>query len=288
MGKVVVLTSNIKWINEEISIIADEVEYRIGIVEYTDDWSVFKPLLFDKVKESDDEEEEVDKIPETWMNEGEQEPKDGEIWDDENHNSPMKTPTLLKELENGEIRNNDNHKSPELSQSNLTALVVSESTTTMGDTDVRIGESTLGCFGPFLINSSLFSFKSPQTHRISDPIVKTQISTRHNQNKRKWDKSGNRSSKNTRISSTPEPNSTHPGNLAHPQIDRFSFNMDVVHEKSQTVINSDIVPPPIVNVTSTELEETVAIGTKIGFQIDVREPLLIATVGEIREKICYQ
>lgn len=55
MGKVGVITSERKWINDEITIIANGVKYRVGIVDYTDDWSPFKPLPFDKVEESNDE-----------------------------------------------------------------------------------------------------------------------------------------------------------------------------------------------------------------------------------------
>lgn len=49
-------------------IASNGVVYQIGMVEYTDDWSPFKPDLFDKVEESDDEEEDdVEGVSETWM-----------------------------------------------------------------------------------------------------------------------------------------------------------------------------------------------------------------------------
>ncbi|CAH1442453.1 unnamed protein product [Lactuca virosa] len=56
MGKVGVLTSEKKWINEEITITADDVKHQIGVVEYTDDWSPFKPVPFDKVDDDSDDE----------------------------------------------------------------------------------------------------------------------------------------------------------------------------------------------------------------------------------------
>ncbi|KAL4562130.1 hypothetical protein LXL04_034324 [Taraxacum kok-saghyz] len=55
MGKVGVLTSSRRWINEEITISANWNMFWIGVVEYTDDWSPFKPVPFDKVEESDAE-----------------------------------------------------------------------------------------------------------------------------------------------------------------------------------------------------------------------------------------
>ncbi|CAH1416427.1 unnamed protein product [Lactuca virosa] len=66
MGKVGVLTSKMTWINEEITIIAGGETITVGVVEYTDDWSPFKPLPFDKVEEeSVDEDEKDEAISET-------------------------------------------------------------------------------------------------------------------------------------------------------------------------------------------------------------------------------
>ncbi|KAL4576222.1 hypothetical protein LXL04_012313 [Taraxacum kok-saghyz] len=76
MGKVGVLTSEQKWINEEITVKAGGIEYKVGIVEYTDDWSPFKPLPFDKVEESDEEDQNEEAVSDTWMDE---EPEEGEI-----------------------------------------------------------------------------------------------------------------------------------------------------------------------------------------------------------------
>ncbi|KAI3501194.1 hypothetical protein L1887_29056 [Cichorium endivia] len=60
MGKVGILTSRRQWINEEITVMAGGEAFRIGVVEYTDDWSPFKQCLYDKVVESDQEDEDQD------------------------------------------------------------------------------------------------------------------------------------------------------------------------------------------------------------------------------------
>lgn len=91
MGKVGVITSNRKWINEELTIISNGVEYKVGVVEYTDDWSPFKPLPFDKVEEYDDDEEDVEGISETWMGEENEEPEEGEIKLEKDETSPEAT-----------------------------------------------------------------------------------------------------------------------------------------------------------------------------------------------------
>ncbi|CAH1451532.1 unnamed protein product [Lactuca virosa] len=59
MGKVGVLTSRTKWINEEINITAGGMKITVGVVEYTDDWSPCTPLPFDKEVEKNLEEGEI-------------------------------------------------------------------------------------------------------------------------------------------------------------------------------------------------------------------------------------
>ncbi|KAI3516981.1 hypothetical protein L1887_16180 [Cichorium endivia] len=86
MGKVGVITSRRKWINEEIVVFAAGQIYRIGVVEYTDDWSPFRACPYDKAI-SDDEEDDVDDdseaISKTWVNMEEDEPEEGEIHPDD-------------------------------------------------------------------------------------------------------------------------------------------------------------------------------------------------------------
>ncbi|KAI3506585.1 hypothetical protein L1887_21145 [Cichorium endivia] len=75
MGKLGVVTSRRQWINEELIVSSDGKNYRIGIVEYTDDWSPFKECPFDKTEnfdneeEKEDEEDDNDGISDTWMDE---------------------------------------------------------------------------------------------------------------------------------------------------------------------------------------------------------------------------
>ncbi|CAI9288526.1 unnamed protein product [Lactuca saligna] len=79
MDKVGVLTSTRRWINEEITINSNGQEFKIGVMEYMDDWSLFKPTLFDKVEESNEEEDDQEGIFETWMKDVTDEPKEGDI-----------------------------------------------------------------------------------------------------------------------------------------------------------------------------------------------------------------
>ncbi|KAI3523527.1 hypothetical protein L1887_01720 [Cichorium endivia] len=48
MGRVGIITSRRTWINEEIEVEAGGQIFRIGVVEYTDDWSPFRPVLLIK------------------------------------------------------------------------------------------------------------------------------------------------------------------------------------------------------------------------------------------------
>ncbi|KAI3510782.1 hypothetical protein L1887_17919 [Cichorium endivia] len=109
MGKVGVLTSYNKWINEHVKISCNGVVSYVGVVEYTDDWSPFTPQPFDQVEELDEddnnsentEEDTEDMISDTWMEDkvGEvdevEEEEEGEFRPDETHsrnaqeNSPV-------------------------------------------------------------------------------------------------------------------------------------------------------------------------------------------------------
>ncbi|KAI3516315.1 hypothetical protein L1887_15229 [Cichorium endivia] len=87
MGKVGVLSSARKWINEELLVAAEGKMYKIGVVEYTDDWNPFTPLPFDKNVESDDEDEDSEGVSDTWMEvseEDESEKEEGECSPGEN------------------------------------------------------------------------------------------------------------------------------------------------------------------------------------------------------------
>lgn len=85
MGKVGVLTTEKRWINETVNIMADGISFTVGVVEYTDDWSPFHPVPFDKVVEESEDEEETeneddeDGISDTYMQDDANEPEEGEI-----------------------------------------------------------------------------------------------------------------------------------------------------------------------------------------------------------------
>ncbi|KAI3518074.1 hypothetical protein L1887_06449 [Cichorium endivia] len=83
MGKVGVVTSRRTWINEELQVDAGGKLFKVGVIEYTDDWSPFRECPFDNTVESDDETEEVededsDGISDTWVG-MEEEPEEGEF-----------------------------------------------------------------------------------------------------------------------------------------------------------------------------------------------------------------
>ncbi|KAL7586309.1 hypothetical protein Lser_V15G39777 [Lactuca serriola] len=80
MGKVGVLTSERKWINDQTKVYANGEVFSIGVVEYTDGWSPFHPIPYDKVDDDsnidedvegktvvDDDEDEDDGISDTWI-----------------------------------------------------------------------------------------------------------------------------------------------------------------------------------------------------------------------------
>ncbi|CAH1424787.1 unnamed protein product [Lactuca virosa] len=97
MGKVGILTSEKSCINTEVIIKSNGKEFQVGVVEYTDYWSPFKPVPFNKVEESDVDEADEDGedtagISDTWMGEDENEPEeDGEFCPNRTYlvNSPM-------------------------------------------------------------------------------------------------------------------------------------------------------------------------------------------------------
>ncbi|CAH1421958.1 unnamed protein product [Lactuca virosa] len=107
MGKVGILTSRTKWINEEVTIIADGKIIIVGVMEYTDDWSPFRPLPFDKVEEESDKDEidvdedddEVEGVSDTWMGEYNNSKKeDGEFWPEDNYvDPPVMNDTVAEE-----------------------------------------------------------------------------------------------------------------------------------------------------------------------------------------------
>ncbi|CAH1423988.1 unnamed protein product [Lactuca virosa] len=99
MGKVGVLTLEKKWINDQTTACANDEIFSIGVVEYTDDWSPFHLVPYEKVDdESDKEDEEGDEteveedddadegISDTWLGGQNQieDMKEGEITPESN------------------------------------------------------------------------------------------------------------------------------------------------------------------------------------------------------------
>ncbi|KAL4592392.1 hypothetical protein LXL04_005384 [Taraxacum kok-saghyz] len=133
MGKVGVITSARTWINTVATIKVEGQEFQVGVVEYTDDWSPFKPAQFDKVEESDEEEEDGgeddDGVSDTWMADKEDEPEEGEFRPDQPpvhtpKSSPARAP-MAAECENTSSPIN-NGKTHEESQRNVEAYTSPE------------------------------------------------------------------------------------------------------------------------------------------------------------------
>lgn len=87
-GKVGIITSRRNWINEELTVMVDGEMFKIGVVEYTGDWSPFKSYPFDKTADSDDDDQESDEeddesegVSDAWMadRQDEEEFEEGEI-----------------------------------------------------------------------------------------------------------------------------------------------------------------------------------------------------------------
>lgn len=94
MGKIGVLTSQRKWINDTVTIIAEGKIFIVGVVENTDDWYPFHPAPFDKVEEdseddtdsirdvADVDDDEEDAFSDTWIGGNINDLEEGEICDD--------------------------------------------------------------------------------------------------------------------------------------------------------------------------------------------------------------
>ncbi|CAH1423580.1 unnamed protein product [Lactuca virosa] len=100
MGKVDVLTSKRRWINEQITIKPDGRTYQIGVVEYTDDWSPFKLVPFDKLEEdSEDESDDDEGVLDTWMQEEDNKEEEGEFRSEDqpviNKTAPIFTDSII-------------------------------------------------------------------------------------------------------------------------------------------------------------------------------------------------
>ncbi|KAI3499788.1 hypothetical protein L1887_35598 [Cichorium endivia] len=168
--------------NEELMVEAGGETFKIGVVEYTDDWSPFKPCSFDKTVESDDEEEEQetdeenvgdesDGVSDTCMGdrqENEEELEDGEFNPEEhaegkdgnngNHVVIMEEDHVYGDKDNGGMKSNEEREA-----GNVTEVVYGKCNESKendtGDCNQNVGQATmdqaptrlppLGCFSPF-------------------------------------------------------------------------------------------------------------------------------------------
>ncbi|XP_042753995.1 uncharacterized protein LOC122195844 [Lactuca sativa] len=88
MGNVGIITSLKNWINEEVKIYVEGETYKVGVVEYTEGWSPFKPGHFDRaeddLKAEDSEfDSEEDGISDTWIPEYANDLEEGEFRSDD-------------------------------------------------------------------------------------------------------------------------------------------------------------------------------------------------------------
>ncbi|CAH1437071.1 unnamed protein product [Lactuca virosa] len=315
MGKVGVITSNRKWINEELMINSNGVEYKVGVVEYTDEWTPFKPLPFDKVEDSDDDEEDVEGISETWMEEENDEPEEGEIRPEKDETRPEATQVEMQDkspatsgpvptiVGNEAVANEKPFSVAKkgINESQLPDAVVTNEIPNIPFLDKRNIETTQsisvdpnpsnntsfigpveklvpsGCFGPFPTTNVAFSFTSQQAHAIDRTTEEGSISGGHKQKKRKRDKS-------VLLSHISDQNSIPNSNftllalkLNQPVLGNQSKTMNEMLNHSTCVVNHASASD--VGIVS-ELEETAAVGAAIGFLVNERDSTLAEVVGE--------
>ncbi|CAI9300227.1 unnamed protein product [Lactuca saligna] len=214
MGNVGVLTTKKRWINETVNIMADGISFMVGVVEYTDDWSPFHPVPFDKVVEESEDEEETkneddeDGISDTYMQDDANELEEALPLTKENRDSAINGSNSLLDAMN---LKNANGKSMEeaVKVNNVTqngnTLAAEPNYSTLGE---PIGGSTSpgtnifgpiqdlmssGCFGPFP-NTIPIQFSSPAAH-IGDSVSGSESNTSGSKpRKRKKIKTNTRSS----------------------------------------------------------------------------------------------
>ncbi|KAI3511061.1 hypothetical protein L1887_18204 [Cichorium endivia] len=153
--------------------------FKIGVVEYTDDWSPFKPCSFDKVVESDDEEQEEETdddsegVSDTWManmqdddavEDGEFRPgsadKEGGMPDDDKTDSPTVNMGKVNDVSGGQdfeasygAENQEIGITDDVSKKDDFKNNGAQINTKTGTGEQNHNPTTqlppLGCFGPF-------------------------------------------------------------------------------------------------------------------------------------------
>ncbi|KAI3517604.1 hypothetical protein L1887_16819 [Cichorium endivia] len=295
MGKVGIITSRRRWINEEVSVVADNKIFNVGVVEYTDDWSPFAPCSFDKVEEdeTDGSEDESEGISDTWNGaDGEDDWEEGEIKANNpgDHSVGGELPMEVESELVAKAVDSGDGSSPEMVDERSTSgigehieddkTVRDSAATTQSKVNV-INRSQMGpiedlvpsgCFGPF-----------------PSPIGRPNISSNNPSDSQYNTFPGGSGIKRKRTEFT---------NFYSLPIRPFSL-VDQHHAESQTRIDSnqggvDLNCTPQ-NPSSTdnssqdkEVEDTVNVGVEVGFQIDAGNMILKEVMGVHGDHIHHQ
>lgn len=301
MGKVGVITSMKNWINEEVKIGVDGVVYNVGVVEYTDDWSPFKPCQFDKVeKESESEESETDNeddgVSETWIPEDENDLEEGEFCSDRTPESQLKktykhaefgnSPVIVGNTKDASVELNGVIPQNEVNEGSVRESVgISHVKNVVSPTEndggiIRTDPSDVGLDSALNANGlnvnfdpSMSSSPAPNNSNasISYSPPNSERCCTEPKSKRRKRRRGSRSPRNGDASSRdncPIQKSQDPNSLNGNEV--LDLNKDPMLSGSSEGSGE---------TTSNEIIQTVAIGSEIGFQMGAGNPILTEVVG---------
>ncbi|CAI9292527.1 unnamed protein product [Lactuca saligna] len=236
MGKVGIITSARRWINEEVKVSAGGEIICVGVVEYTDDWSPFMPLQFDKTIESDEEDDteetdDEDGISETWMQENDVVPEDGEYRADSIFGNNDKT---AEEQMEG-LESTGEAPATDLVAPNLSIQGAALDIPSIPALEVLASGATLplGCFGPFPTPINPIRF-SAQT-RYEDEAHLEQLGCRRK--RKRLSKSGQKSNSPHRSVFFPPTDTPGDPGILFPPIDR-----DLAPNQTNAVSEGNNVP----------------------------------------------
>ncbi|CAI9283927.1 unnamed protein product [Lactuca saligna] len=294
MGKVGVLTSKRRWINDQTTVYVNGEVFSIGVVEYTDDWSPFYPVPYDRVDddsnndedkegqtvvEDDDEvDDEEDGISDTWIG-GQNQTEDmeeGEILPEPDtcgNNTGRKIPPV------GNSKEGENEKSPSKFAKFEDEIIVEDSPKTVdipdnNPMDPVENESepgpinklvSLGCFGPFP------NFQ-PNISPYVDCSLEPQLDKLVKKRKRHHDAIGEPFSIHF-TSQTPQSctlNANPPQDTHAPTI---NLNQSPNSKQSSGVEGTE-------SSYGDEVTKTAKIGEELGYQLDGECSILNAVIGE--------
>ncbi|CAH1442025.1 unnamed protein product [Lactuca virosa] len=316
IDKVGVLTSNTKWINEEISVFAEGKLFTVGVVEYTNDWSAFKTPPLDHMEyESEDEvtdNDDEDGISDTCMNFNDNDLEEGEIHPNNEHScvggddsgespvaetsmdSPSNTPSITLEATRSLVatplmpHTEASFGIPNASEPTVASLIP--------DPDVVDPSKYPVCSNPTpIINSNLAHtpIQSISTfgpldnaiplHNVVSSGSKTPIEAEPKHKKRKRLRSATRS---------PHASSIPPPSMCPHSSSTISVSIPPAFDLNQNPpTNSTSSDTPDIDVDDVgclhlELLQTVEIGKKLGFQIKDNNKILAQVIGEIGDIDC--